>query len=369
MTDRPKRPSYRSRLPKREQIFASRWSRPFAPLFDKPYFWTLNRRQAAVSVAVGMFCGLMPGPTQMMSALIIAYFLRTNLPVAVFTTLYTNPVTYMPLYYAAYKIGSRLLGVEAAALEFPDWNGGNFLAETWAWLAGAGKPLLVGVPVLGSVLAVAGYITVLFVWRLRTAYLWKKRNGNRTEPRKRHLTAQEIELARLVFSDGIDYTRVKIYRGIPCLPALNVAVSPNGHIYFPRRNCPGDFACTAPHYAVWLVHELTHVWQYQHGYRTWLGGLMLSVKGGYRKRCCYAYPPPAEIRRFADLNMEQQADLVAHYYAARFLAWPQYRNNLPHFETVLDGFLKNPHDTSLLPKYRNNLSWFGWLKDALKLSG
>ncbi|STZ50004.1 Uncharacterized protein conserved in bacteria (DUF2062) [Neisseria dentiae] len=179
MTD-TKRTSWRSKLPKREQIFAARWSKPFAPLFDKPYFWTLNRRQAAVSVAVGMFCGLMPGPTQMMTALIVAYFLRTNLPVAVFTTLYTNPVTYMPLYYTAYKIGSRLLGVEAAAtLEFPSWGSGQFLSESWAWLVGAGKPLLVGVPVLGSVLAAAGYIAVLALWRLRTARLWQKRKAGR----------------------------------------------------------------------------------------------------------------------------------------------------------------------------------------------
>ncbi|MBF0803982.1 MULTISPECIES: DUF2062 domain-containing protein [unclassified Neisseria] len=179
MTD-TKHTSWRSRLPDREQIFASRWSKPFAPLFDQPYFWTLNRRQAALSVAVGMFCGLMPGPTQMLTALIAAYFLRTNLPVAVFTTLYTNPITYMPLYYTAYKIGSALLGVKAAAtLEFPAWRSGNFLTESWAWLIGAGKPLLVGVPILGSVLAVAGYLAVLTIWRLRTARLWQKRKARR----------------------------------------------------------------------------------------------------------------------------------------------------------------------------------------------
>ncbi|MCQ9325698.1 type IV secretion protein Rhs [Neisseria dentiae] len=185
------------------------------------------------------------------------------------------------------------------------------------------------------------------------------------DTRWRRLTAQETELARLVFSDGIDYGRVKIYRGMPLLPNLNVAVAPNGHIYFPRRNCPDDFTCTGTHYAVWLIHELTHVWQYQHGYRTWLGGLMLAVKGGYRQRCCYAYPPPVCIRSIADLNMEQQADLIAHYYAARFLKWPQYQADLPHFEAALSGFLANPHDITLLPKYRNGLSWFGWLKDVL----
>ncbi|STZ75924.1 DUF2062 domain-containing protein [Bergeriella denitrificans] len=175
-----KRTTLRDKLPDREQIFASRWTRPFAPLFDKPYFWTLNRRQAAVSVAVGMFCGLMPGPTQMLSALIVAYFLRTNLPVAAFTTLYTNPLTYMPLYYAAYKIGSWLLGIEAAdKLAFPDWSDAQFFSELGAWLMGAGKPLLVGVPVLGAVLAAAGYFAVLFGWRLRTRHHWRQRKTAR----------------------------------------------------------------------------------------------------------------------------------------------------------------------------------------------
>ena len=92
-----------------------------------------------------MFCGLMPGPTQMLSALIVAYFLRTNLPVAVFSTLYTNPFTYMPLYYTGYKIGCLILGIEAADKPvFPKLGGGQFWSETAAWLADAGKPLLVG---------------------------------------------------------------------------------------------------------------------------------------------------------------------------------------------------------------------------------
>lgn len=166
------------KLPHRDEIFASRWAKPFAPMFDKPYFWTLNRRQAAVSVAVGLFCGLMPGPTQMLSALMVAYFLRTNLPVALFTTLYTNPLTYMPLYYAAYRIGASILGKDSSeSLEFPSLDNNNFISESWNWLLGAGKPLLVGVPTLGITLAIIGYIGVLWIWRLRTTHKWHKRRG------------------------------------------------------------------------------------------------------------------------------------------------------------------------------------------------
>lgn len=112
----------------------------------------------------------------MMSALIAAYFLRTNLPLAMFTTLYTNPITYMPLYYAAYKIGSLILGVKAAdTLEFPGWSDSGFFSGLGTWLLGAGKPLLVGVPVLGSALAALGYVAVLAGWRLHTQYRWHKR--------------------------------------------------------------------------------------------------------------------------------------------------------------------------------------------------
>lgn len=178
--NRTSRKTLRRRLPGSKQIFASRWTKPFAPLFNKPYFWTLNRRQAAVSVAIGMFCGLMPGPTQMLSALMAAYFLRTNLPVAVFTTLYTNPLTYMPLYYAAYKIGSLILGTDTAEeLAFPAWSDSSFFSELAQWLTGAGKPLLVGVPVLGGLLASAGYFAVLIGWRIRTQYQWNKRKNER----------------------------------------------------------------------------------------------------------------------------------------------------------------------------------------------
>ncbi len=54
-----------------------------------------------------------------------AIFLRADdglsfahaIPIALFSTLYTNPLTLIPLYVAAYKLGSRLLYGTAAYLE------------------------------------------------------------------------------------------------------------------------------------------------------------------------------------------------------------------------------------------------------------
>ena len=93
----------RAKVPTHDEIFASRWLKPLAPYFNKPYFWVGSRRKVALAVAIGLFSGMMPGPTQMLTALLLAYVLRANLPVSLVMTLYTNPLTYLPLYYAAYE--------------------------------------------------------------------------------------------------------------------------------------------------------------------------------------------------------------------------------------------------------------------------
>ncbi|MCP2039566.1 uncharacterized protein (DUF2062 family) [Neisseria sp. HSC-16F19] len=163
---------WRRRLPSQEDIFASRWLKPLAPWFDKPYFWHLNRRQAASAVAVGLFCGLMPGPTQMLSALMVAYFIRTHLPLAVFTTLYTNPFTYLPLYYLAYTLGHWVLyqGPPQADLVLPDWGSEGYWQQWAAWFGQFGKPLLAGVPLLGGIFAAIGYVAVSQLYRWYTLH-------------------------------------------------------------------------------------------------------------------------------------------------------------------------------------------------------
>ena len=164
-------------LPQREQIFASRWLKPLAPLFDHPCFWTLNRRRAALSVAIGLFSGLMPGPTQMATALLIAWRLRSNLPLAMFTTLYSNPLTYLPLYYVGYQIGSLLLtgSLVTHMPPLPEWGDSQYWIKITKWIGLHGKPLLVGVPLLGLSLALIGYFTVSQLWRLRSRR--KRRQG------------------------------------------------------------------------------------------------------------------------------------------------------------------------------------------------
>lgn len=97
------------RLPSKKQLFKGRLSF-LESYFDHHDYWHLRRKNVSLAVAIGLFCGLMPGPTQMISALLVAYLLRAHLPIAIITTLYSNPFTYAPLYYLAYLIGKTILG-------------------------------------------------------------------------------------------------------------------------------------------------------------------------------------------------------------------------------------------------------------------
>ncbi|KLT73620.1 type IV secretion protein Rhs [Neisseria arctica] len=168
----------------------------------------------------------------------------------------------------------------------------------------------------------------------------------------RALTDTEIETAKKIFGNSIDYQKVRIFKGIPLLPFIKTAVAPCNSIFFPRSNCPDDFTCTTESHQMWLIHELTHVWQYQNGFKPLLAGIWLALCGGYRHKKAYAYPDLESIRSFSDLNMEQQADMLAHYYAGKYLGWQNYVKQLPLFENILKEFLSNPNCKALLPSYQ-----------------
>ncbi len=164
-------------LPNHESVKNSRWLRPFGNLLKKPALWHLHRRSVAGGVAVGLFCGLIPGPLQMLVATLMALLLRVNLPVALFATLYTNPFTIVPLYLLAYRIGIRVSGASMAGvpLAFPTLHA----AGLWSWLAGLGKPLLIGLPLLAISLSIAGYLAVRIVWRVAVILKWRARKRRR----------------------------------------------------------------------------------------------------------------------------------------------------------------------------------------------
>lgn len=170
-------------LPSHETIHSNRWLRPFSNTLLHPRLWHLNRHSVAGGIAVGLFCGLVPGPLQMPSAALACILLRVNLPLALVTTLYTNPLTLVPLYLLAYEIGSFVLGGNPEGfVSPPDWDMLGFTAWLSAmgrWILELGQPLALGLVLLGSGLALAGYLGMRAAWRIWLIRNWRRRSARR----------------------------------------------------------------------------------------------------------------------------------------------------------------------------------------------
>lgn len=158
--------------------------KPFERHLAHPALWALNRRSVALAVAVGLFCGLIPGPMQVLGAAFMAIGFKFNFPIAVVTTLYTNPLTIIPLYLLAYQLGALLMGVETVPATFPPMlDPYNMLASIraigeWGW--GLGPPLFLGIPALGLCLAALGYCLVRGIWSMYLRQVWRKRRARRS---------------------------------------------------------------------------------------------------------------------------------------------------------------------------------------------
>jgi hypothetical protein len=125
----------------------------------------------------------------------------------------------------------------------------------------------------------------------------------------RSLTSGEVALARSVFADAIDYSRVRLVHGKwwPFQPRRS-AMAPMGNIYFhpDGGGWSEDFSKEPLHAQGYFIHELTHVWQAQRGGRFYLPLARHPF-------CRYGY----EIvpgRPFGRYGLEQQAEIVRHAF-------------------------------------------------------
>jgi uncharacterized protein (DUF2062 family) len=174
---------FRKYLPDPEVVRSSRLVSWCGRWLHHPNLWHLNRRSVSGAVAIGLFSGLVPGPLQMLTALLLAIPCRKNIPVALIVTLYTNPFTIVPLYVLAYAYGQLLIpgerGAQVAPFDF-DWaNFSESMSGLWHWALALGKPLALGLVALGCTLAVLGYVAVQVAWRVYVVAAWRARAPRR----------------------------------------------------------------------------------------------------------------------------------------------------------------------------------------------
>ena len=174
---------FRKYLPDPDAVLAKPWAAPFRPWLGHPNLWHLNRRSVPGAVAIGLFAGLVPGPLQMLTALLLAIPCRKNIPVALIVTLYTNPLTIVPLYVLAYAYGRFLLPGEHGPFIAPvetSWSDiAGSLRALGEWMLALGKPLGVGLIALGLTLAAIGYAVTRLGWRTWVVAQWRARARRR----------------------------------------------------------------------------------------------------------------------------------------------------------------------------------------------
>ncbi|MCG5262476.1 DUF2062 domain-containing protein [Cupriavidus gilardii] len=192
---------FRRFLPDPERLQQHRWLRWMGPILQHPRLWHVSRRGMALGVALGMFFGLLLPIAQIPMSAAVAVALRANVPAAVATTFVSNPLTFGPIYYAAWRLGSAVLGEggpppapEAlAAVAQPGATvnlvpGGagpaalpaeveeeSWWTETRRRVLGVGKPLVLGLALMASVTSLLFYFGVSWVWALRTRLIRRRR--------------------------------------------------------------------------------------------------------------------------------------------------------------------------------------------------
>ena len=149
----------------------------------------------------------------------------------------------------------------------------------------------------------------------------------------RPLTAGEIELARSMFGDAIDYRAVRLVRRKWWLfQPKGIVMAPTGNIHFhpESRLWSDDFSKERLSLQGLFIHEMTHVWQAQSRGRFYLPLMRHPF-------CRYTYQL-VEGRPFGRYGLEQQAEMVRH----RFLA----DRGLATASMPLAGFLPFNHSVT-----------------------
>lgn len=147
------------------------------PRLTDSRLWSANRRAITTAVGTAVAISFIPLPAHPLFGLLAAMIWRQNLPAMFLSLLILNPLTAVPLYYTAYRIGSLVLGQPVGKFAFQ---------LNWDWLqTGLGtiwKPFLVGCLICSVVGGFLAYRLLELIWRISTVNrLKEKRAGVRKD--------------------------------------------------------------------------------------------------------------------------------------------------------------------------------------------
>lgn len=175
-------------LPAPETIHSSRLLSWLGPLLHRPWLWQFNRKTVPKSVAIGVFWGFLIPILQSVGAVLCAIAFRANIPVAVFSTLVSNPFTYAPIFILAYQLGTLILGqpvdpASIAAMEETVLPIEPASLLSWHTVGDVAKPMFLGLSIFAVIGAVLAYVVTIGVWRVAVAIRLRRKKKRTTDIR------------------------------------------------------------------------------------------------------------------------------------------------------------------------------------------
>ena len=134
-------------------MFESRFN--FFKQFRRFFSWLWEQdgtpAQRARGIAVGVFCGCFPlFGLQTLLGIMLASLFRGNRLLAATGTWFSNPLTYLPLYWFNYKVGSAFLGERQTLQNYEHLTKQELWNEGWVF----SSRILLGSTLVGIVFGV-----------------------------------------------------------------------------------------------------------------------------------------------------------------------------------------------------------------------
>jgi len=156
-------------FPKLDAVKEEKILKIFGPAVLQPNLWHINKKSVSRGFAIGAFCAFIPLPGQMILAAFLALTFAANLPIAIILTWITNPLTYTPIFFFAYKIGSFFITTNVTP-EITDDELSLLSNIMHIW-----EPLFLCSIILALIGSTISYLLIRIYWRYYVIKIWSKR--------------------------------------------------------------------------------------------------------------------------------------------------------------------------------------------------
>lgn len=156
-------------FPKLDAVKEEKILKIFGPAVLQPNLWHINKKSVSRGFAIGAFCAFIPIPGQMILAAFLSLMFAANLPIAIILTWITNPLTFTPIFFFAFKIGNIFITKDITPkITDNELNLLSNIAHIW-------EPLFLGSIILACIGSIISYLMIRIYWRYYVIKIWSKR--------------------------------------------------------------------------------------------------------------------------------------------------------------------------------------------------